>query len=193
MTGGQFLLTRPSRDVTCISLSYSHSTEISTHTPLAGRDPHLLFHTSRGDISTHTPLAGRDDQRKGLDQFRTLISTHTPLAGRDSFRDLLNKEGIISTHTPLAGRDGHTHCMGYPDAISTHTPLAGRDQQIFRAVEDLLRFLLTRPSRDVTLPLLHLHIESEISTHTPLAGRDLFHIIHNDFFCDFYSHAPRGT
>ena len=34
------------------------------------------------DISTHTPLAGRDS---GMDSFRRdfSISTHTPLAGRD--------------------------------------------------------------------------------------------------------------
>ena len=35
-----------------------------------------------------------------------------------------------------------------------------------------LKFLLTRPSRDVTLTDIDLEIVMEISTHTSLAGRD---------------------
>ena len=55
---------------------------ISTHTPLAGRDQNHHNQSHENYISTHTPLAGRD-----LEQLNILnpvhISTHTPLAGRD--------------------------------------------------------------------------------------------------------------
>ncbi len=55
-----FLLTRPLRDVTMYN----------------------VHHLPKFDISTHTPLAGRDDVVQ-IDDMETLISTHTPLAGRD--------------------------------------------------------------------------------------------------------------
>ena len=56
-----------------------------------------------------------------------------------------------------------------PIMISTHTSLAGRDLVLIGVV--MLAFLLTRPSRDVTLPE---------------KGRKLIPI-------NFYSHVPRGT
>ena len=56
--------------------------------------------------------------------------------------------------------------------ISTHTPLAGRD---FRPALDpvsYVKFLLTRPLRDVTKMSSQDPEPEKISTHTPLAGRD---------------------
>ncbi len=57
-------------------------------------------------------------------------------------------------------------------SISTHTPLAGRDWGREGGTTIHQIFLLTRPSRDVTIK----HAEGDwlkiISTHTPLAGRD---------------------
>ena len=55
-----FLLTRPLRDVTRFISSDYKTKFISTHTPLAGRDPTETQLVSAGYISTHTPLAGRD-------------------------------------------------------------------------------------------------------------------------------------
>ena len=79
----------------------------------------------------------------------------------------------------------------------------------------LARFLLPRPSRDVTEKCMSKEIDAEISTPTPLAGRDIIHIpiIRGKLIStptplagrdkrgtvvaivppDFYSHAPRGT
>ena len=57
--------------------------------------------------------------------------------------------------------------------ISTHTSLAGRDsiRSTEKNVDSL--FLLTRPSRDVTLLRMEVgDVMSYISTHTSLAGRD---------------------
>ncbi len=81
-------------------------------------------------ISTHTPLAGRDvggGKRYGTER----ISTHTPLAGRDvraGTMDITRKEFLLTRPsrdvTEEIGRDA----WGY--IISTHTPLAGRDRYI---------------------------------------------------------------
>ena len=57
---GQFLLTRPLRDVTKEQGRMSEIKLISTHTPLAGRDSKDETYLAPIQISTHTPLAGRD-------------------------------------------------------------------------------------------------------------------------------------
>ena len=79
---------------------------------------------------------------------------------------------IISTHTPLAGRDGADTDGISVQCISTHTPLAGRDAGAGSIFNGIFRFLLTRPSRDVTEGIFRLLMKYCISTHTPLAGRD---------------------
>ena len=57
----EFLLTRPSRDVTNdIRFDFVLLFCISTHTSLAGRDRTLLPSSMWYTISTHTSLAGRD-------------------------------------------------------------------------------------------------------------------------------------
>ena len=87
----------------------------------------------------------------GHTQTAAKISTHTSLAGRDFDRYLENLvQEAISTHTSLAGRDLNVmrSWLGYN--ISTHTSLAGRDSaEMPRSTG--MPFLLTRPSRDVTM------------------------------------------
>ena len=124
---------------------------------------------------------------------------------------------IISTHTSLAGRDEVVHvCTALCRQISTHTSLAGRDwprlcllpwprrfllTRPSRDVTDLIhsilhfriQFLLTRPSRDVTINKLMILGNSTISTHTSLAGRDWTDMQELEKILDFYSHVPRGT
>ena len=77
-----FLLTRPSRGATGPDLTNPDDIFISTHTPLAGRDPVYASLSGVNTISTHTPLAGRDIETSVVLLFFS-ISTHTPLAGRD--------------------------------------------------------------------------------------------------------------
>ena len=61
MSAREFLLTRPSRDVTNIIAVFAVNHRISTHTPLAGRDLRASAPSNNArSISTHTPLAGRD-------------------------------------------------------------------------------------------------------------------------------------
>ncbi len=101
----QFLLTRPSRDVTIFCSNTVIHGYISTHTPLAGRDADkirprclsykfLLTRPSR-DVTTGSRAVF----------FIPKISTHTPLAGRDTQVPSSPEDDYISTHTPLAGRD----------------------------------------------------------------------------------------
>ena len=52
--------------------------------PLAGRDDILVEVYECFEISTHTPLTGRDILQNGSDLI-DYISTHTPLTGRDHF------------------------------------------------------------------------------------------------------------
>ena len=54
-------------------------------------------------------------------------------------------------------------------------------------------FLLTRPSRDVTDGRVAGFSYEKISTHTPLAGRDGDLTSGTESENNFYSHAPRGT
>ena len=101
-------------------------------------------------------------------------------------------EVLISTHTSLAGRDYGLRVRIQDLYISTHTSLAGRD------TADILfphyaKFLLTRPSRDVTVIACYFPCNPHISTHTSLAGRDCNVLLSRNHSQDFYSHVPRGT
>ncbi len=106
-------------------------------------------------------------------QFALQISTHTSLAGRDQALVDIGKAMPISTHTSLAGRDSITANIINIIIISTHTSLAGRDNTGWTGRGDPVRFLLTRPSRDVTIKGTMVYAYDAISTHTSLAGRDI--------------------
>ena len=105
------------------------------------------------------------------------ISTHTPLAGRDEAGVRNPPDWEISTHTPLAGRDRDSIKQDRDSGISTHTPLAGRDPNFPSGSSGFPRFLLTRPSRDVTNGPYTIWDHDPISTHTPLAGRDCLYLL----------------
>ena len=102
-------------------------------------------------ISTHTSLAGRD---LSASNFRTLLSRFLltrPSRDVTNLKDTVIKMIQISTHTSLAGRDGINALLSQIGYISTHTSLAGRDILRHLTRQHCYTFLLTRPSRDVTL------------------------------------------
>ena len=168
--------------------------EISTHTPLTGRDLNKRLYRGLNIISTHTPLTGRDRCMTAEEAKLKYFYSHAPygtwpMRGNDvkypmSFlltrplRDVTISEieaynnNCISTHTPLTGRDIISLRHYLKRVISTHTPLTGRDKML-RLLCRICLFLLTRPLRDVT----NLSGSSDrwrwISTHTPLTGRDI--------------------
>ena len=74
----RFLLTRPSRDVTNIQLVHHVCHNISTHTPLAGRDKEQMQKVNAMQISTHTPLAGRDREEDSMQKDDWNFYSHAP-------------------------------------------------------------------------------------------------------------------
>ena len=144
---------------------------ISTHTPLARRDPQTSSELAAYFISTHTPLARRD--KKMFEEFRSrMISTHTPLARRDVSRIYVIPTVIISTHTPLARRDiDRISIRSIRNDFYSHAPCGARRTGISICTR-CLTFLLTRPMRGATSPVVKSVSRKPISTHTPHAGRD---------------------
>ena len=190
--------------------------EISTHTPLAGRDDNAYKTPSTCVIiSTHTPLAGRDQPRLYPKFAIFSISTHTPLAGRDQLRGLrvTGVRPFLLTR-PLRGATRRSYSAP-PRSISTHTPLAGRDETGDGINMTVADFYSHAPCGARRSEITALRMQT-ISTHTPLAGRDraaaepgqnqdeflltrplrgatlakTFGIVENE---NFYSHAPCGA
>ena len=142
---------------------------ISTHTPLAGRD---LFQplSAYSNFNSHAPCGARPPRRKSsapLNQFQLT----RPLRGATPWGRVSQRAERFQLTRPLRGATcGAVPCR-HAAAISTHTPLAGRDR--IYIITQIWQFV--------------------ISTHTPLAGRD------NERGCslwkvlDFNSHAPCGA
>ena len=82
----------------------SASSRFQLTRPSRGRNIRLPFRGVGLQISTHTPLAGRNYTIKNVVEIIP-ISTHTPLAGRNHKKHNYGKGNRISTHTPLAGRN----------------------------------------------------------------------------------------
>ena len=145
----EFLLTRPSRGATLLRREAELLEDISTHTPLAGRDSTLQMSGLSSIFLLTRPSRGATSFSSSHRSIRS-ISTHTPLAGREDAGDNQWNRISISTHTPLAGRDRGSFLQSHAGAISTHTPLAGRDKNTRLMICLLQQFLLTRPSRGAT-------------------------------------------
>ena len=188
---------------------------ISTHTPLAGRDESLA-NMSRNSCNfySHAPRGARQprkEHRQGPQQF--LLTR--PSRGATRVHSSRQGSSRISTHTPLAGRDGR-FVMGlfvHVDFYS-HAPRGAR--LVVRHVSGQHAYFYShaprgaRPATDTAD-----QIGRFISTHTPLAGRDshrpsgrsldlLFLLTRPSrgatgcydpslSLPDFYSHAPRGA
>ena len=166
-----FLLTRPSRGATMLTDRLLPMLTISTHTPLAGRDPvsyrpmPQLLH-----FYSHAPRGARHRSSFWL-RFPSSVLLTRP--SRGATPPSLPPPSLISnfySHAPRGAR------LGWASQIPNAT-----------------RFLLTRPSRGATAEYGTTADYLAISTHTPLAGRDLLPT--DDYFrqLDFYSHAPRGA
>ena len=123
---------------------------ISTHTPLAGRDFKINKILLTQVISTHTPLAGRDITSQNIAHGQVLFQLTRPSRGVTEVGGSGYVCNYISTHTPLAGRDRASGSIISSLMISTHTPLAGRDLNAGDMMQAAMTFQLTRPSRGVT-------------------------------------------
>ena len=170
---------------------------ISTHAPLAGRDPTPFCGLAGAyPISTHAPLAGRDPTFLAMVHLKIYFNPRAPCGARLVVAALDRPVDHISTHAPLAGRDVNSsslatrtkafqptrplrgatelHDQGRAGVrISTHAPLAGRD---WATVWDMLAAMRNFNPR-APCGARHLHptmkpVALVISTHAPLAGRD---------------------
>ena len=82
------------------------------------------------EISTHTPLAGRDLYSLGISASMT-ISTHTPLAGRDSADvGLSHRHDHFNSHAPCGARLPATFAMALQFDFNSHAPCGARRQNI---------------------------------------------------------------
>gem|GEM_PF-6141318 len=124
--------------------------QISTHTPLAGRDIFWMRLRKSTGISTHTPLAGRDYSAHSFIPMMA-ISTHTPLAGRDS--DILDESRVkwhFYSHAPRGAR-----LSRYSNGTLVKLFLLTRPSRGATGSTSCnlfcIQFLLTRPSRGATL------------------------------------------
>ena len=142
-------------------------------TPPRGAPLHIVgFFAEQVEISTHTPLAGRDLGRQHNDIGEQHFNSHAPRGARPNAG--FNGTFIIdfNSHAPRGARPGRRNLSIYhleflltrpsrgatpsepvqplPFRISTHTPLAGRDGGFPWQHPPGWKFLLTRPSRGAT-------------------------------------------
>ena len=126
-------------------------TDISTHTPLAGRDcPFDSCCLQRADFYSHAPRGARHlttspsrlsnyfyshaprGARRPRKQHRDIyahISTHTPLAGRDSiFAFVLPPLSNFYSHAPRGARRNHSPCLFFTRNFYSHAPRGARLQ-----------------------------------------------------------------
>ena len=173
-----FLLTHPSRDVTTLKRNFGIAHMISTHTSLAGCDLDRSAHSVSIWISTHTSLAGCDSFAAPIFAGSLNFYSHIP-RGMWRVSCVFHMVCVhISTHTSLAGCD-MTGIGSLPwhsaRFLLTHP---SRDVTITYIPHwvKYFKFLLTHPSRDVTTRRTHPRKKQGISTHTSLAGCDSLHL-----------------
>ena len=191
---------------------------ISTHAPLAGRDPpdvggvikRLRFQPTR-------PLRGATAYQVIYADGAKKISTHAPLAGRDPAKIAVGIIFEISTHAPLAGRDISNLRIYDTPRISTHAPLAGRDGGILGAARAVCahfnprapcgarlstppiphrsyQFQPTRPLRGATcLMLFPCKIELVFQPTRPLRGATAVNRCRRRAYQNFNPRAPCGA
>ena len=127
------------------------SSRISTHAPLAGRDPGVFGNTSNLKTFQPTrPLRGATNIVDVLSN-QVDISTHAPLAGRDNFHFSFTPFLLKFQPTrPLRGATASGPPSEILRGISTHAPLAGRDDPRAYRATAAKTFQPTRPLRGAT-------------------------------------------
>ena len=169
-----FQPTRPLRGATGPAAAEPDRVCISTHAPLAGRDPaRRRSAASWRYFNPRAPCGARLPLLDALDKLLPFQPTR-PLRGATCVEAVLRARVAISTHAPLAGRDYQVIYADGAKKISTHAPLAGRDglRRVIR-MQRPKEFQPTRPLRGATSGMGWRSKSKGISTHAPLAGRDL--------------------
>ena len=105
----RFQPTRPLRGATGVAFVSRNAVAISTHAPLAGRDPFCFLPFPMGwDFNPRAPCGARRVASKICDNRDTFQPTR-PLRGATHICEVGVLVILISTHAPLAGRDLWPH------------------------------------------------------------------------------------
>ncbi len=124
-------------------------------------------------ISTHAPLAGRDPCRSAASPSGCPFQPTRPLRGATACARSDTEHITISTHAPLAGRDDDLLLLLDRVDISTHAPLAGRDRKKKKERKEQKQFQPTRPLRGATYLPVGASITYEFQPTRPLRGATL--------------------
>ena len=125
--GIQFLLTRPSRGATTYPSVSIRPLKFLLTRPSRGATDDLAIITFRFNISTHTPLAGRDAIRQTPDVRQGDFYSHAPRGARLLYRHCRDQGHEFLLTRPSRGATIYRIPLLPLTEISTHTPLAGRD------------------------------------------------------------------
>src|SRR5699024_8644921 len=122
------------------------------------------------EISTHTPLAGRDQEAHRAREILNNFYSHAPCGARQCSTQHSSGNRCISPHTPLAGRD-NTLADFIIRKINfySHAPCGARRQED-SAFSTALIFLLTRPLRGATPRYISRYFLSLFLLTRPLRG-----------------------
>ena len=100
-----FQPTRPLRGATTVSALFRCPMVISTHAPLAGRDPFLPASSpNQRNFNPRAPCGARPGTRPSKPDM-DLFQPTRPLRGATVQAQIIKRAIEISTHAPLAGRD----------------------------------------------------------------------------------------
>ena len=101
----EFQPTRPLRGATWRSNGEPIKILFQPTRPLRGATTNALRFSSRHLISTHAPLAGRDPVKPSFTITQADFNPRAPCGARPADQDCSYRSRGISTHAPLAGRD----------------------------------------------------------------------------------------
>ena len=167
-----FLLTRPSRGATHLVTPFRQSlNHFYSHAPRGARPAHLSGGLTPHEISTHTPLAGRDRPTSAAGYHPTKFLLTRPSRGATDFDTvLLYRNQFLLTRPSRGATSVLVFFSSFKKFLLTR-PSRGATS-IIRYISTRAIFLLTRPSRGATYYITKNYQTVKISTHTPLAGRD---------------------
>ena len=144
---------------------------ISTHAPLAGRDPKHGYLNSQEKISTHAPLAGRDQIAFLIQVTVVTFQPTRPLRGATCRARLRTTFLNFNPRAPCGARHEQEVEGSATKPFQPTRPLRGATTS-GSGMAQAIQFQPTRPLRGATAVLAHHLRVIDISTHAPLAGRD---------------------
>ena len=152
--------------------TFSHSSKISTHAPLAGRDRVALHAVGEALVFQPTrPLRGATLIRLTAAP-QNLFQPTRPLRGATQSLGATGNPAAFQPTRPLRGATLAKKFSVSIHTISTHAPLAGRDVNRLRGQPQERDFNPRAPCGARRHNNIKTKVETGISTHAPLAGRD---------------------